>query len=193
MPELLVKAAGLLLSGIAGIARLGVVPLLMASYAFEILLEDRLKSRRPSVWSANRRSDAALLWQQVHLRRDQAYLRQQFESERVARILATRRKSLKHKWRTFDDQFGGRSERVWVFGQFLFCHKTRREIYDPFVEELREDLFLALAKCTTLGEMRWVRFCIALRTTALISYCIWTSGGEAVRGLLQAVFKHWGS
>ena len=139
----------------------------------------------------NRRSDTALLLQQVNLRRDHALFREKFQRQREAAVLTTRLKGLKRRWRTSEGEFGARSERVWDLAQFLFCPKTRREIYDPNVEELREDLFIAAAKCTTLSQFRWVQFCIALRTTILICNCIRAATSASFGRFVPAALRQW--
>jgi hypothetical protein len=83
--------------------------------------------------------------------------------------------------------------RIWLLGGFLFNAKTRREIYEPVIEELKEDLWTAKGKCKTEFARNWVRLCFALRTLSVILACGRVACGRSLGRFVPKLIKFWWS
>jgi len=83
--------------------------------------------------------------------------------------------------------------RIWFLGGFLFNAKMRREIYEPVIEELKEDLWKAKAKCKTPIARSWVRLCFALRTLSVILACGRVACGRSLGRFVPSLIKFWWS
>jgi hypothetical protein len=83
--------------------------------------------------------------------------------------------------------------RVWFLGGFLFNAKMRREIYEPVIEELKEDLWTAKGKCKTELARNWVRLCFGLRTLAVLLACGRVACGRSLGRFVPKLIKFWWS
>jgi hypothetical protein len=83
--------------------------------------------------------------------------------------------------------------RIWFFSGFLFNARTRREIYEPVIEELKEDLWIAKSKCKTEVAKNWVRLCFALRTLSVILACGRVACGRSLGRFVPSLIKFWWS
>jgi hypothetical protein len=83
--------------------------------------------------------------------------------------------------------------RIWFLGGFLFNARTRREIYEPVIEELKEDLWIAKSKCKTEFARNWVRLCFALRTFSVILACGRVACGRSLGRFVPSLIKFWWS
>jgi hypothetical protein len=83
--------------------------------------------------------------------------------------------------------------RIWFLGGFLFSAKMRREIYEPVIEELKEDLLIAKAKCKTRTARGWVRLCFALRTLSVILACGRVACGRSLGRFIPRLIRFWWS
>jgi hypothetical protein len=61
--------------------------------------------------------------------------------------------------------------RIWELAAYLLDHKTRRDVYAPSIEELKEDYCTTRRKYRTKWARRWLRFSFAIRTIALFFSC----------------------
>jgi hypothetical protein len=64
------------------------------------------------------------------------------------------------------------STRLWELGGLLFDHKTRARVYEPVINELKEDFLIANQTCRTPANYRWVRFCFGLRGSLAFLRCL---------------------
>jgi hypothetical protein len=83
--------------------------------------------------------------------------------------------------------------RIWFLGGFLFNAKTRREIYEPVIEELKEDLWTAKGRCKTELARNWVRLCFALRTLTVLLACGRVACGRSLGRFVPKLIKIWWS
>jgi len=83
--------------------------------------------------------------------------------------------------------------RIWFLGGFLFSAKMRREIYEPVIEELKEDLWIAKAKCKKPIARSWVRLCFAFRTLLVILACGRVACGRSLGRYVPALIRFWWS
>ena len=79
--------------------------------------------------------------------------------------------------------------KIWFLGGFLFNAKVRREIYEPVIEELKEDLGIAKAKCKPGIARSWVRLCFALRTLSVILACGRIACGRSLGRFVPRLIK----
>jgi len=64
-----------------------------------------------------------------------------------------------------------RAARAWDLIGYLLSPKTRRDCYEPAVEDLKADYLKAWAKHTSPWARRWVWFCLAFRTAKALLEC----------------------
>jgi hypothetical protein len=83
--------------------------------------------------------------------------------------------------------------RIWFLGGFLFSAKMRREIYEPVIEELKEDLWIAKAKCKTRTARGWVRLCFGLRTLSVLLACGRVACGRSFGRFVPRLIRFWWS
>jgi hypothetical protein len=88
---------------------------------------------------------------------------------------------------------GATFNRIWFLGGFLFNAKMRQEIYEPVIEELKEDLWTAKGKCRTEFARNWVRLCFALRTLSVLMACGRVACGRSLGRFVPRLIKFWWS
>ncbi len=74
--------------------------------------------------------------------------------------------------------------RIWELAGYLLDHKSRRDVYDPSIEELKEDYYITRRKYRTRWARRWLRFSFAVRTIGLFFSCFRNMIGVVIRFLL---------
>src|SRR5205814_1466725 len=82
---------------------------------------------------------------------------------------------------------------VWSLAGLMFSQKMRREVYDPVIEELKEDLLSAKAMCRTPTARFWVRCCFIFRTVAVLGACCRISCGRVLARLVPCLIRLWSS
>jgi hypothetical protein len=65
-----------------------------------------------------------------------------------------------------------RDTRVWDLAGLLFDHKTRADVYEPVINEIREDFLIARKQCLTRGNHIWVKSCFAIRGSLAFIRCM---------------------
>ena len=65
-----------------------------------------------------------------------------------------------------------RSTRLWDLGGLLFDHRTRSQIYEPVINEIREDFLLARRASRSAANHRWVNACFAIRGSLAFLRCL---------------------
>jgi hypothetical protein len=83
----------------------------------------------------------------------------------------------------------GRWTRRWELAGFLFDRKTRAKVYEPVINELREDFLLARRDCTSAASRRWVKTCFVVRGTLAFLRCVRISVFRPVLALIPSKLK----
>lgn len=81
--------------------------------------------------------------------------------------------------------------RTWDLLGFLFPQGMRSEIYAPVIEELKEDLLLARAKCKSRISRRWIQCCFALRTSSVLVACVKVGICRCLGRAIPIAIKQW--
>ncbi|MEY2502287.1 MAG: hypothetical protein QOI07_2621 [Verrucomicrobiota bacterium] len=62
--------------------------------------------------------------------------------------------------------------RGWDLAGLLFDRKTRADVYEPVINEIREDFLIARRNCVSKANFRWVELCFRLRGSLAFIRCV---------------------
>ena len=79
--------------------------------------------------------------------------------------------------------------RLWDLAGLLFDRKTRAEVYEPVINEIREDFLLARRCCRSRANYRWVRACFAIRGSLAFIRCLRISILRPIVSLIPSKLK----
>jgi hypothetical protein len=74
--------------------------------------------------------------------------------------------------------------RKWI-AVLVFC--PREQVYEPSLEELREDYLHERKRWRGRFSRRWVTFCFTIKTVGLVAQSLWTAVGSKTRKLILAL------
>lgn len=80
-----------------------------------------------------------------------------------------------HTWRTNPQKVGVPGLRMLHFCElfaFVLTHKTRREVFEPFFEEMKQDYLVMRALVITSLGRKWLNFCFGWRTFWMVLDCL---------------------
>jgi hypothetical protein len=73
--------------------------------------------------------------------------------------------------------------RTWELFAFCLNRKTKQEVFEPLLDELKEDYLLA-QRYRTPWAKRWLQFCFTLKTLAMVGGCLRVSISSKIVKLL---------
>jgi hypothetical protein len=79
--------------------------------------------------------------------------------------------------------------RLWDLAGLLFDRKTRAQVYDPVINEIREDFLLARRNCRSRANRNWVKACFAIRGSLAFLRCLRISILRPVIALIPSKLK----
>jgi hypothetical protein len=75
----------------------------------------------------------------------------------------------------------------WSQFRFLLPNKVRKAIYEPSIEELKEDYILAQAELTGTWGRRWMVVCFTIRTINVVWQSLWACFSDKTRRALITI------
>jgi hypothetical protein len=77
--------------------------------------------------------------------------------------------------------------RIWLLFGFLPPQAIRNRVFEPCLEEMREDLLIAWRLCQTRNARRWLTFCFTVRTAVLVVQSLRAWIGDRALRFLQRI------
>jgi hypothetical protein len=107
--------------------------------------------------------------------------------EMLHRVALTQ-ESVRHK------PIGATASMFWDLLGLLFSRKMRKQIYDPVIGELKEDLLLARACRRSPAARRWIQICFFVRTSLVFLDCVRIALSRPLGKLVPLALRAlWGS
>jgi hypothetical protein len=86
---------------------------------------------------------------------------------------------------------GSTASKFWDILGFLFSRRMREHVYDPVIEELKEDMLLARARRRSPAARRWLQVCFFVRTSVVFLDCVRIALSRPLGRLLPVTLKAW--
>lgn len=83
------------------------------------------------------------------------------------------------------------SAKFWNLAGMFFDRKLRMRMYDPCIDEIREDFLLSRRLCKSRGEHAWLKVCFAKRGAFAFLRCLSISLFKPLARLIPSWLKHW--
>jgi hypothetical protein len=77
--------------------------------------------------------------------------------------------------------------RLWTMFSFILPRKVRNEVFEPALEELKEDFLVARKLRSTRGQRRWLTICFTVRTIILVAQSIRAWLGDRTVRMLKGI------
>lgn len=119
--------------------------------------------------------------------------REKFRQDIATKSLQDLAKTIKmlRRIRTRHQPIGATASKFWDHLGFIFSRKMRDQIYDPIIEELKEDLLLARARRRTPAARRWIQVSFFVRTSVVFLHCLLIAASRPFGKLIPAAIKAW--